>query len=291
MKSEIIPIHNFPKEPAIGVPFRYIPLSQRSDYDTTKAHRHNYYEIFLFDKGGGYHEIDFGSHSISDKSIHFVAPGMIHKVRREPDSFGSILLFSSDFYHLGPKQSLSLYEYPFLNAQISGSPIVNLDQSQFDELLHLSQTMGHEKTANGFTNAEIIRTYLHIFLLKCKEYTDAVQKPANISSASYFQKLQQLLESHYRLQHMPSFYADELTISFKKLNEICKLHSGLSMSSMIRERLMLEARRLLMHSDYSIKEIGYFLGFEDPAYFNRFFRKNADLSAGTFRKNGKELLA
>jgi len=290
MPSEIIPIHKFAKEPAVGVPFRYIPLNQRSDYDTTKAHRHNYYEIFLFDKGGGYHEIDFGAHNISDKSVHFVAPGMIHKVRRAPNSFGSILLFSKDFYQLGPQASPSLYEYPFLNAQISGSPIVNLTQTQFDELLQLSQTMGHEKATNGLTNAEIIRTYLHIFLLKCKEYSNTDVQALPTSSAAYFQKLQQLLEDNYRQQHMPSFYADELNVSFKKLNDICKQHAGFTMSSMVKERLMLEAKRLLMHTDHSIKEIGYFLGFEDPAYFNRFFRKNEEISAGAFRKLGNELV-
>lgn len=284
MKPEIIPIHNFSKDNPGSVPFRFIPLNQRSDYDTTRAHRHNYYEIFLFDKGGGYHEIDFGAHSISDKSIHFVAPGMIHKVRREPDSYGSILLFSRDFYHLGAQKEMSLYQYPFLNAQISGSPVVNLEQTQFDELLYLSRTMGNEKANNGLTNAEIIRTYLHIFLLKCKEYTEYKSSGANASAATYYHKLQQLLESHYCKEHLPSFYADELSISFKKLNDICKQHSGLSMSNMIKERLMLEAKRLLIHTDHSIKEIGYFLGFEDPAYFNRFFRKNADLSAGSFRK-------
>lgn len=284
----MIPIHDFSKDGRESIPFRYIPLNKRSDYDITEAHRHSYYEIFLFAKGGGKHEIDFGAHEISDSSIHFVSPGQVHKVRREPDSYGSILLFSSDFYHFGAKADLSLFEYPFLNTHAQGTPVVNLDEKQFEELLTLSRTMGEEKTINDTSGKEVIRTYLHIFLLKCKQYAERAQLSAGEDGHKHFNNLKQLLEANYREQHLPSFYADELSLSSKKLNEICKAHSGNTMNNLIKERLMLEAKRLLLHSEYSVKEISYFLGFDDPAYFNRFFRKNLDMSAGSFRKNGQE---
>lgn len=284
MKTELIPIHDFSRGAQEKLSFRYIPLHQRSDYDTSRAHRHNYYEIFLFAKGGGTHEIDFGMHDISDRSIHFVSPGQVHKVKREPDSFGSILLFSQQFYYLGSKSGLSLFEYPFLNTQAKGSPVVNLAPGQFDELLSLSQAMGREKDNPSSSGAEVIRTYLHLFLLKCKQYTEDNGAAAADESQQQFATLQQLLETRFREQHMPSYYADELAISYKKLNELSKTHTGLTVNTLIKNRIMLEAKRLLRHSEYSIKEIGYFLGFEDPAYFNRFFRKANYMSAGDFRK-------
>jgi len=284
MRSEFIPIHDFAREEREPVSFRYIPLHQRADYDTSKAHRHSYYEIFLFHKGGGSHEIDFGSHNISDRSIHFVSPGQVHKVHREPESYGSILLFSRDFYYLGSGQGLSLFEYPFLNTQLSGSPVVQLGPGQFEELTALSQAMGKEKQEHNASSAEVIRTYLHLFLLKCKQYAEMARKEEQRDTGRHYSRLQHLLETNYREQHLPSYYADELAVSSKKLNEICKAHTGLTMHQLIRDRIMLEAKRLLLHSSYSIKEISYFLGFEDPAYFNRFFRKNTEMSAGDFRK-------
>lgn len=290
MKTELIPIHDFSKIEQEKVSFRYIPLHQRSDYDTTRAHRHSYYEIFLFAKGGGMHEIDFGAHSISDRSIHFVSPGQVHQVKREPDSYGSILLFSQNFYYLGSKVDLSLFEYPFLNTQAKGSPVVNLAPEQFDELLSLSQAMGKEKSNASTSGAEVIRTYLHLFLLKCKQYAEDNGLGTSDESQQHFSRLQQLLETQYREQHLPSYYADELSLSYKKLNEICKSHTGITIHTLIRNRIILEAKRLLLHSDYSIKEISYFLGFEDPAYFNRFFRKNLDMSAGDFRKQKKQMV-
>lgn len=281
----MIPIHDFSKDGRESIPFRYIPLNKRSDYDITESHRHNYYEIFLFAKGGGQHEIDFGAHDISDSSIHFVSPGQVHKVRREPNSYGSILLFSRDFYHFGAKTDLSLFEYPFLNTHTQGTPVVNLMEKQFDELLTLSRAMGEEKMVhNDSSGKEVIRTYLHIFLLKCKQYAETAENRIPDESQQHFHKLKHLLEERYREQHLPSFYADELSVSSKKLNEICKAHSGNTVNSLIKNRIVLEAKRLLLHSEYSVKEISYFLGFDDPAYFNRFFRKNIGISAGQFRK-------
>lgn len=283
MQAEFIPTHDLKKAEKNSIYFRHIPLNQRSDYDISQAHRHSYYEIFLFAKGGGHHEIDFETHSIGDLSIHFVSPGQVHKVRREPDSYGSILLFSKDFYHFGAKADLSLFEYPFLNTQTKGTPIITLLPEHFEELQNLSAAMGREKDISTVSSIEVIRTYLHIFLLKCKQFSEGPGMPVKEDS-QLFSKLKQLLETHYREQHYPAYYAAELSLSFKKLNELCKTHCGVTMSSLIRDRLILEAKRLLLHSDYSIKEISYFLGFEDPAYFNRFFRKNLQMSAGQFRK-------
>lgn len=286
MQAEFIPIHDFSKAEKSNLYFRHISLNQRSDYDISQAHRHSYYEIFLFAKGGGHHEIDFEVHPIKDQTIHFVSPGQVHKVRREPDSYGSILLFSKDFYHFGAKADLSLFEYPFLNTQMKGTPWIELRTEQFEELQSLSGAMGREKDISDASSIEVIRTYLHIFLLKCKQFSE-VSGASVREDSQLFSKLKQLLETNYREQHYPAYYADMLALSFKKLNELCKINCGLTMSSLIRDRLILEAKRLLLHSDYSIKEISYFLGFEDPAYFNRFFRKHISLSAGSFRKQNR----
>ena len=284
MKAAFIPIHDFYRNTTESVPFRYIPLGQRSDYDTTEAHRHNYYEIFLFAQGGGWHEIDFQTHEIADQSIHFVSPGQVHQVSRALDSFGSILLFSSDFYHFGTKAGLFLFEYPFFNTYPHGSPIINLNKNQFDELHSLSQAMNSEKSNSALPDAEVIRSYLHIFLRKCRQFSEVAVKPIK-EETQLFSKLKQLLEINYTEQHYPAYYAEKLALSQKKLNDVCRLSCGLTMSSLIHDRLLLEAKRLLLHSDHSIKEISYFLGFEDPAYFNRFFRKRNQMSAGQFRKS------
>jgi AraC family transcriptional regulator, transcriptional activator of pobA len=280
----MIPIHDFKKSSQETMSFRFIPLNQRSDYDFTKAHRHSYYEIFLFSKGGGYHEIDFNAHNITDASIHFVTPGQVHKVRRAPDSFGAILLFSDDFYHLGAKADLPLHDYPFLNTHSEGSPIVQLQEEQFNELLSISQIMGKEKANSDPVGLEVIRTYLHIFLLKCHQYHSHQKTHRQPEGLALFHRFKALLEKAYNKEHLSSYYSGELLVSNKKLNEVCKTFAGTTPNNIIKNRLVLEAKRRLLHSDNNVKEIGYQLGFEDPAYFNRFFRKHVEMSAISFKK-------
>lgn len=281
----MIPIHDFSKDDERSIPFKFIPLNQRADYDITHAHRHNYYEIFLFAQGGGNHEIDFNNYDVADNSIHFVSPGQVHRLQRAPYSHGSILLFSRDFYYLGSGAQFSLFEYAFLNGNAAGSPIVNLSQQDFESLLSLSQIMGSEELSVK-ESAEIIRSYLHVFLLKCRQFSEATVHYTQEVANPIFANFNKLLEQNFRSQHTVSFYADELAVSSRKLIETCQLYCDKSPTQLIRERLILEARRLLLHSKYSIKEIAYFLGFEDPAYFNRFFRKNEQISAGSYRKAG-----
>lgn len=249
------------------------------------AHRHDYYEIFLFDKGGGRHEIDFHTYDIPDHSVHFVTPGQVHKVSRVPGSYGSIILFSRDFYYLGSKAAgVPLPDFSFLNTAAGGLPVISLSPDQFAVLQQLSANMGHDSSGGTPVHMEMVRSYLHIFLLKCKLFTETNTQPSLKAESLRFTSLKQLLESHYREQHLPSFFAGLLMVSVKKLNELCRQHSGLTMNGLIKERLLIEAKRLLLHSSYSVKEISYYLGFEDPGYFNRFFRKHTGCSAGSFRK-------
>ncbi|WP_162903310.1 helix-turn-helix domain-containing protein [Taibaiella koreensis] len=283
MEAALIPTHNLSIRKEEEILFQYIALDQRSQYDPSLAHRHSYYEIFLFNKGGGTHQIDLGTYDIPDHSIHFVLPGQVHKVNREHGSYGSILLFSTDFYYLVNSTSTALPDR-FLTAYAGGSPVMTLAPEQFAELQQLSYAMGREGAGATDIHMDVVRSYLHIFLLKCGLFAETAAYPTLRAESLLFGRLKQLLEEHYRTQHLPSFYAASLLVTTKKLNELCRQHSGTTLNGLIKERLLIEAKRLLLHTGYIVKEISYHLGFEDPAYFNRFFRKHTGYSAGSFRR-------
>ena len=120
-----IPLHNFSRDDETSIPFEIIPLKQLSGYDTGVPHRHNYYEIFFFEEGGGEHIIDFTTIPVKSHSIHFVSPGQVHHLMRSPDSHGAIILFSRDFYYLGLQEKNLLFEMPFLNNAME-HPVLNL---------------------------------------------------------------------------------------------------------------------------------------------------------------------
>ncbi|MCC7244032.1 MAG: AraC family ligand binding domain-containing protein [Saprospiraceae bacterium] len=79
-------------------------------YNPGQYHWHDYYEIFLFREGGGFHQIDFEKVSIENNSVHFVRPGQVHLLNRAPDSSGFVLLFDDDFLSLAPDNNQQLIQ-------------------------------------------------------------------------------------------------------------------------------------------------------------------------------------
>ena len=95
-----------------------------------------------------------------------------------------------------------------------------------------------------------------------------------------------LVENHYKKQHSVKFYADQVNRSPKTLSNLFALYNEKSPLTVIQERVVLEAKRLLLYTDKSAKEIAYDLGFEDAAYFSNFFKKNTELTPSDFRNKG-----
>ena len=283
---ELIPIHDFTKDDRGSVPFRFIPLNADSGYDTSEPHRHNYYEIFFFVQGGGTHTIDFDEISIKENCIHFVSPGQVHLLQREKGSSGSIILFSRDFYHIATAQSQSLYDFPFLNNSHL-RPVLELSPADFGQFMAIIGLLQEELKAGKDADKAVLGHYLQIILLKCLSLFDNATEKHTDKPSMLFHQMRMLVEQLYRTERQPATFASQLNITEKKLNEVCKQYTGMNISDFIKARVLLEAKRLLSNSDHSIKEIAYFLGFEDPSYFNRFFKVNTGLTAGDFRKEDK----
>ena len=97
------------------------------------------------------------------------------------------------------------------------------------------------------------------------------------------QTLKSYIEQHFKTYHSPSDYAGLLNITPKALAKITKTHFNKTLSDLISERIIIEAKRELYLSNKSVKEIAYELGYEDEHYFSRFFKNNADVSPQLYR--------
>jgi AraC-like DNA-binding protein len=106
----------------------------------------------------------------------------------------------------------------------------------------------------------------------------------NKKRISHFNELEGLIEANYLLEKRPNFYAEKLNVSIKHLNKIVNATVGKSTSELIQERIVLEAKRLLVHGKFTNQEIAYELGFDDASYFSRVFKKNSGLSPSEFTK-------
>ncbi|MFZ5553041.1 MAG: AraC family transcriptional regulator [Bacteroidota bacterium] len=279
------PIHNFSQDDATSLAFQVIPLDKKKDYDTSVPHRHNYYEIFFFEKGAGKHLIDFTNYDIKNNSLHFVSPGQVHCVRREPDTFGFVIFFSRTFYHLDLHDKDVLFDLPFLNNNTENVAF-NLDTTQATTIKLLYDQLRTEYESGNEFKEQMIRSILNVFLIQCNRLYKELYKEASQQNQrdDVYQKFRVLLEKNFTELHKPSDYAEKLGVTEKTLFDHIKKVTGLPPGEIVHERIILEAKRLLFHSEQSAKEIAFFLGFDDPSYFNKFFKGRTGHTAVEFRE-------
>lgn len=285
MSKEEIPLHDFSADDPSSIPFRLIPMGARTGYDTSVPHRHNYYEIFLFDKGGGKHHLDFDTHDISSRSVQFISPGQVHLVNRALDSNGHIILFSREFYYMDVHDRNLLFDMPFLNNN-SRKPVIQLVDADFEKLLSLINMMYEEEKTGKEYQQQALRSLLNLFLVHCKRLFQHESVSGVLSSEMY--GFRSLLEKNFRHWHKVQDYASALNLSEKQLSETVKKNTGQNVLEVIHDRILLEAKRLLIHQDISAKEIGYFLNFEDPSHFIKFFKKGTGNTPLTFREETRK---
>lgn len=280
-----IPIHHFSVDDNSSIPFKYIPLELKTEYDTSVPHRHNYYEMFIFTKGGGYHDIDFNRYEIENCSIHFVSPGQVHHVERSLGSFGYVLLFSRDFFAMNTENKNLLFDLPFLNNN-GPAPILNLQEAELGFFVPILSAIETECKTKNKHKEEILRSYLNILLLNSNRLFNDKNPKANIvGTSTLYRDFRILLERNFTQKHKVMEYAEMLNTTEKTINDNIKKLTGKTASEHIFDRIILEAKRLLKHSDLSTKEISFFLNYHDPAHFSKFFKTQTGFSPTEYKEN------
>jgi AraC-like DNA-binding protein len=259
-------------------------------HKTEQPHRHTYYEICIFYNGAGQHMIDFKTFPIKSHSIHFLTPGQVHLISREENYHGFLLVFSREFYSLGLQDEDLLMTLPFFNNNTS-EPILNLSKEEFDELLDIIDHLRLDYKRDSEIREDILRSYLHIFLLKCRYFFNRYYFDSEIIKDPTFllvNKFRKLVEQNFKQIHLVKEYADLLHETPAHLNKIVKSITGENASEFIIKRIVLEAKRLLIYTDLSNKEISFEMNYDDPSYFSRLFRKKVGTSPSEFRNHMKQ---
>lgn len=250
-----------------------------------RPHRHNYYMLLLATEGAGKQLIDFNSHDVRKARVFLMFPGQIHAWQEDHDLKGYLIFFTAEFFTLRYNNN-NLLEFPFFQPG-APSPFVDLCDERLDHLECICDTMLQEYERGATDYLKLLRSYLNIFLINCKRlydhaYTQVDTKDQN--AALTVQNFIQLIEQHFAEKHKVRDYAEMLLITPNYLNALCTRITGKSAGELIRERIMLEAKRMLLHDTRTVAEIGHDLHFEDNSYFCRFFKKYEGTSPEKFRK-------
>lgn len=274
-----------------GLPqeFEIVDLSQFYKRNLDKlitVHRTGFYQIVWFQSGNPTLWVDFEPVHIQPNTILFLNKDVVKRFADKTPFEGISILFTDSFYCQTENDTKYLRNTILFNDLLSVSQIqVNKQINLFTGLV---QQMTEEllRAKDNF-QADILQNLLHNFLLnaerirRTQDYFTEIKKGADLDSVMLFRDM---LDAHYRNQKQVSYYAAQILITEKRLNQATTKVLGKTPKEIIDDRIMLEAKRLLAHTNESIKEVGFSLGFEEPTNFIKYFKKHAQTTPTEFRE-------
>ncbi|HUH50738.1 MAG TPA: helix-turn-helix transcriptional regulator [Flavobacterium sp.] len=251
-----------------------------------EPHRHDYYTVLVINKAKGQHKIDFNIYDLGQRQIFFVAPGQVHQIIEEEQSIGYVMTFSNEFL-IESLIPLSFIESLNLFNNYGQSPPLLPSSAQFaaiEEYSHQIYKLFHSDATMKLLS---IGAFLKLLLIECNNICsiNPIESDIDASGDNLIRTFKREVEQHYKTQHTTTFYANLLHITPDHLNRTVKARIGKTAKDYIQARIITEAKRLLFFTDLSNKEIGFELGFNEPANFSAFFKKNTNLSPSNFKKN------
>jgi AraC-like DNA-binding protein len=259
--------------------------------DLQFPHRHAFYQIVLFAEGDGTHTIDFETYPVKAHQVYYMAPGQIHSWQFADATEGYIVNFNESFFTAICHNPNFVAEFPLFN-NISGRPVNVLDTECCSEVHGLMERMLDEYSGDADMRNDFLRALLmQVLVLLSRAMPRSSREPVSRHQLTVLRSFEKLIEQHYRTLRLPRDYAEMLYITPNHLNALSNAVLGKPAGELIRERVVLEAKRLLVNSDNTVTQIADLLHFEDNAYFTRFFKKHTGMSPENFRHQYQKTLA
>ncbi|GAB3688291.1 helix-turn-helix transcriptional regulator [Spirosoma flavus] len=259
------------------------PLDNLTTVDEDRlAHRHNSHTFHLLEKGTVHLNIDFQQYTISSSSLIYIHPDQVHQTTAFDNVTVVSLAMTAE--HLNP-------EYLKLLESLVPAKPLELASETFGLLTEVTALCLKlaERKSNRLYHSLLKDACNTLVALILSTYLDKTKSPDKFSRFELITKaFRDLLERNYLASKRPSNYAQQLAVSTAYLNECVKNTTGFPVSHHIQQRIILEAKRLLYHSDLSVKEIAAELGYDDYPYFSRLFAKATGMTALAFRVKNRD---
>jgi AraC family transcriptional regulator, transcriptional activator of pobA len=249
--------------------------------------RNNYYSLIWIQQGKGKLKADFSDYKFSDNSLLAFSPYQPFMLIPENNVTGIAIQFHPDFFCIHKHQEEVACNGVLFN-NIYKPPIVTIDEKIIPTIEMLIEQMKCEMQNAALAQHELLVSYLKIFLitvsrLKTEQQPEAKKVTSNLQEPFILQSLKEAIEKNYKEKHTASEYAAILNITTKALAKIVKAHLKKTLTSLISERIIIEAKRELYLTNKPVKQIAYELGYDDEYYFSRFFKANTDVSPQIYR--------
>jgi len=259
--------------------------ANRGNYDQLNEERYRSYIRVLYLPAGYTLTIDFRQFTTKTNSLFFINANQYFAVQKAGSKPGLLLYYNRDFYCVQIHDAEVACDGLLFN-NVFEIPMLALPAGEHRAISAILQQIGEEFSAQLSSREEMIRTYLKQIIIRAtrlwKQRHQAQAEPSN--DMEFFRSFNRLVEIHFREKHGLADYAGLLAMTPKTLNKkLARIHV-LRPNDLIKDRILLEAKRLLTYTPMSIKEIAYHLGYDDPAYFNRLFTLKNQCTPAAFRK-------
>ncbi|WP_312992823.1 helix-turn-helix domain-containing protein [Chryseobacterium flavum] len=232
-------------------------------------------------------QVDFQEIAMKTDALLFINP---HVILKPCETIGGQLMhFNKDFY------CVEIHDHEvacdgILYNNVFEIPFINLNEEQSVEIQKIISDIQFELGNEDSSTEEMLRTLLKLIILKSTriwkqqhQLSDSVQQ----ADVQFLRKFSKLVEQHFKTHHTVADYADMLCITPKNLSKKISMVSKETPNDIIKNRIILESKRLLAHTTMNVKEVAYSLNYDDDAYFVRFFTKHTGISPTNFRKQFK----
>ena len=261
-------------------------LNNSTSHSPFDVHKIEFFLILVITKKSYSHYVDFKSYELTEGSTLFVAKNQVHHFTNQLEkSEGFAIVFSSLFidkhHFLGDSYKFNrLFNYHI------EPPIIHQNEMGQDSFVDIAHKLHIEYNfPNSFAKSEILSTLLHVLLLKAERAKEIRSVDSvKIQWLETFSSFKNLLEKEYIETRSSRAYASKLFISYKFLNDIVKKLTGKTAKAFIDDFVTIEIKRYLVSTSFSVKEISYKTGFEEPANMVKFFKKNTGITPLKFRQ-------
>lgn len=266
--------------------FKLFKLEENGFFD--QIHSNNYFSLVWVTDGTGKVKTGNSEYDFKENTLLAFAPSQQFKFSNDNPVKGIVIHFHSDFFSIHQHDK----ERAFMEVLYNNSflmPCVDIDQNTASAFKMICEQMKAEMQVAALAQNELLVAYLKIFLINASrlkmEQQAVSENPWEYKKEpTILLRLKEAIELNFRAKHSPGEYADLLFVTTKTLAKISKSHYNKTLSDIINDRIITEAKRELFQTNKAIKNIAYELGYDDEYYFSRFFKVNTSVSPQKFRE-------
>lgn len=248
-------------------------------------HRHDFYIGMLFTKGSGIHQIEFTNYDIKPGHVFMLSPGEVHDWKLSSDIEGYIFFHTKEFFDLHFTYE-KVDSYPFYCC-LRNNPQIVLKHKSREKIKEIFSEIVEEYEGTELLKFQKLSSLLNVLYIGLSRIylPNKIVQSKNLQYLARLKELEHLIDKHFKEHKSSKDYALMMHISEKHLNRICKTCINKTTTQLITERVILEAKRMLVFAKSSVSQIADELGYSNSSYFIQLFKKNTGQTPVEFMQN------